>query len=405
MNVLIVEEGLETLHGHYFQYLQDLADGGRQAGHRIDILAHKDACGEILTSIGAKPWLSRSVHRTPLSRNPLRRLYAIVAHNCSLQREVIGWSRQSDCKYDVTIFPSVRIEHLWGIYSLQKNDGEGKLGELVAILIDAPGVRTSDGKYVFPRGSAPLRFSLWWASWRAFRKRLTFAAESARMANHFRAFCGLSFLTVPHVTIVPPELIWRGSAEGGSQGIIRFGTFGFTRYDKGLDVFQDAIKLLPLESENSIEFVIQWTGDYSLPSGKRIVPDSELLGRWFVKFIPAFRESSEYYQWLGSIDAVVLPYRRDFYSDRMSRVAVDAALVGLPVVYPKDTWLEEFHQSYGAGVGFLAEDPVSLAGAILQLCQHYSGLSRVSIDNIERTREAFSAGQFFQVIGDAIAPE
>jgi glycosyltransferase involved in cell wall biosynthesis len=150
--------------------------------------------------------------------------------------------------------------------------------------------------------------------------------------------------------------------------------------------------------------VVQWTGDYTLPSGRRITPDLELVGNRQVTFIPAFSDSDEYYKWLGKIDAIVLPYRKDFYRDRMSRVAVDAALAGLPVVFPEGTWLEVFHATYGAGVSFLAEDPDSLAAAISSLVGKYDDYSMIAHNNITRTRRDFSGEAFFSIIERAIQP-
>jgi glycosyltransferase involved in cell wall biosynthesis len=224
------------------------------------------------------------------------------------------------------------------------------------------------------------------------------------MARQFKEFSGRDFVTVPHVTSIPPETVWRHTGKEGSPARVHFGTFGFTRYDKGLDVLQEAIRRLPEPSRGSPEFVLQWTGDYSLPSGRRITPDLELVANGQVTFIPAFSDSDEYYKWLGSIDAIVLPYRKDFYRDRMSRVAVDAALAGLPVVYPKDTWLEDFHTTYGAGVPFLAEDPDSLAAAIASLAGNYHEHSMIAHKNITRTRRDFSGEAFFSIIEQAIKP-
>jgi glycosyltransferase involved in cell wall biosynthesis len=398
MHVLIVEEGLQTLHGHYFQYLRDLAQAGRRLGHQIDILAHRNASDKIVEGIGANRWLTHSVHNRRPAKSPISRLKAIVGHNCALHSEVLEWCHQSGNRYDVTIFPSVRIDHLWAIQRLSEAESDCRLGHLLAIMIDSPGLRCNDGKYLFPRSSYPLKLLLKWISRRRRGDRLIFAAESEAMAKQFKVFCGIDFLTVPHVTTIPPEIIWRGAGESQVPERIRLGVFGFTRYDKGIDVLHDAIKVMPARERALLEFVLQWTGDYSLPCGKIITKDHELLESEGVSYIPAFEDSHEYYEWLQKIDAIILPYRKEFYLDRMSRVAVDAALAGLPVVYPRETWLEGFQANYGAGVPFSAGDSVSLAEGILRFKASFREHSAVAIKNISRTRNDFSGEKFFSIV-------
>ena len=401
MRILIVEEGLRTLHGHYFQYLRDLADGGRALGHEIDILGHRDMSSEIAGSVGAKPWLSQSVLIRPRVKGPYARIRCIRNHNLTLHREVLEWCSHSGKHYDATIFPSVRIDHLWGIHLLGRAGSQALLGQIFAIMIDGAGLRLDDGTYRFPRSTLPLSAMMRWVSRGVAGRRIAFAAESEEMARQLKAFCGVDFITVPHVTVLPEDVVWRGLATSEKPERLRFGSFGFTRYDKGLDVLQDAIKLIPETSPDSPEFVLQWTGDYSLPCGKVSTKDPSLEKRGHVAFIPAFADSREYHQHLKSIDAIVLPYRKEFYRDRMSRVAVDAALTGLPAVFPRDTWLESFFSDYGSGVAFTAEDPSSLAEAVQTLVAEYPEYSAKSLGNMEKTERDYSAKQFFSIIGRA----
>lgn len=403
MKVLIVEEGLESHRGHYFQYLRDLADDGRVSGHEIDILAHRNASYEVTDPVGAVAWLSRSVHHGSFSRNRLGRLGEILKHNRILHQDICSWHRHSGKRYDATIIPSARIEHIWALHRLRHTDRERHFGHLFAIMVDAPGVRVEGGTYRFPSNTWPLRFSIRWISNVRSSRPLTFAAESERMVQQFKKFSGVNFIEVPHVTRIPPEAAKR--IDPAIPQRIRFGTFGFTRYDKGLDVLQEAIKQLPSDWGDNMEFVLQWTQDYSLPCGRLIKQDSALQENKNVSFISAFKDSREYYDSLAQTDVVALPYRRDFYSDRMSRVAVDAALAGIPTVFPRDTWLEDFHEDYGSGVAFTADDPASLARAILEVRLDYLHQSKVAIDRMQKTRHDFSGAAFFSIIQETLNAE
>ena len=402
MRVLIVEEGLEGLHGHYFQYLRDMVEAGRRAGHVIEVLAHVNACDEIKTVLGAKPVLRRSVIGRSAPRSPLERLRAVITHNRSLREDVLRWAEQAEIPYDVTIFTSVRIDHLWALHTMQKIDEGRRLGHIVAILLDAAGRRLVEGGYIYPRSAWPLRLLLRWVAGTPRRAGLSFAAESAGMARLFENCSGRRFGYVPHVTEMPANIVWRGRQGTTPTDPLVLGTFGFTRFDKGLDVLQEAIKRLTLPERAHFQFVLQWTGDYRLPDGGLVTQDPELTDDENVIFLPSFSRSEDYHEWLGRIDAVVLPYREEFYRDRLSRVAIDAALVGLPVVYPRRTWLESFFSDYGAGVAFDAEDAASLTAAIQILKRDFSQLVKQSEARIERTRQDFSGEEFFSCIARLI---
>jgi glycosyltransferase involved in cell wall biosynthesis len=399
MKVLIVEEALQGLHGHYFQYLRDMAEGGRQAGHEIELLAHVNACDEIKNVLGAHPVLRRSVVGQAHAGSPLQRLKEVASHNRNLRDDVLRWAEESNTSFDATIFPSVRLDHIWALHAIRKKDCGRRLGHLIAILIDAPGNFDSAGRYHYPRSSWLLRLSLWWIAGTPRRSGLSFAAESAGMVRQFENFSRRHFGYVPHVTEMPKLVTRLNTSESFSSNPLTLGTFGFTRFDKGHDVLQNAIKKIPESDHASFHFVIQWTGDYRLPDGVLVEKDPQLMRSCHVTYLPRFSNSEEYHNWLSRVDAIILPYREAFYQDRLSRVAIDAALVGLPVVYPRRTWLAEFFSSYGAGVAFDAESPTSLTEAIITLTRDYGALVKQAKNNIEKTRRDFSGQEFFSCVG------
>ena len=161
-----------------------------------------------------------------------------------------------------------------------------------------------------------------------------------------------------------------------------------------------AIKIILQRPEKfEMKIVLQWTGDYQLPDGSWIRKDATLENSPLVQYISAFSASDEYYGWLVQTDIMVLPYRKDFYYDRLSRVAIDAALAGMPIVYPAGTWLEWFVENHAAGVSFQPEDSVSLARAIQEAIQKYLGLKAQAEARKQAVSEAFSARTFFNNVG------
>jgi glycosyltransferase involved in cell wall biosynthesis len=302
---------------------------------------------------------------------------------------------QGDKIYDVTIMPSMRVDHVLAAHDLEKRDRGRKLGLIVAIFADTVGNYDQDGQLSFPRSSLFLRLAMRFCNCAPKRPRVIFATESEGLIEQYATFCGLRLKYLPHVTSVPETLMARDQRP---EGKLVMGTFGFTRYDKGTDVFHDALTAREPESFKGLEFVVQWTGDYSLPDGRRAERRPELSDRFDLRYIDAFSRSEDYYEWLSKIDLIFLPYRENFYKAKLSRVAIDAAMVGLPIIYPKGTWLEEFANRFASGVGFEPDNPISLGEAIVNARESFDSLSRDAVRKAAEVRVHFSGQSFFKCI-------
>jgi glycosyltransferase involved in cell wall biosynthesis len=403
MKVLIVEEALKGLHGHWFQYISDIVNGGREAGHEIEVAVHKDACPEILKALPCHPILTATVfEKNTVSAGKLGGFKRILAHNRSLYRDLRAFFSAGN-SYDVIIATTPRLDHLPAYEFLHWRSQNGKRPHLVLIFVESVGRYSPDySRITFGKKSLPLKFALKLSRLLPERKKFSLVTESQGLARQFEKFCGVKFGLVPHVTRLPAldsyREKWKQPAVAGVQPKI-LGTFGFTRYDKGVDILQSAIKLLaPRAGQPGIRFVLQWTGDYQLPDGSWIRKDPVLENSPLVQYIPAFSASEEYYEWIARTDIMVLPYRKDFYHDKLSRVAIDGALAGMPIVYPAGTWLESFVQEHAAGVAFLPEDPESLAEAIQEVLANFAELKARAEARKQSTREAFSSRTFFDII-------
>ena len=404
MKVLIVEEALKELHGHWFQYISDIVEGGLETGHQIEVAVHQDACPEILKAFPCHPILHATVFdKKAKSRGGWFALKRVLTHNYSLYRDLSSFFSTGN-SYDVVIATTTRIDHLVGYWFLYWRFRGRGFQRLVMIFIDSVGQYNEDySRLHFSRKLLPLKWLLKLSSPALTGGQLFLVAESEGHARQYEQLSGVKFSLVPHVTRMPslePYSGKKGNASARVSNSTVFGTFGFSRYDKGLDVLQGAIKIVLQQfPELDVHFVMQWTGDYRLPSGVEVSKDPLLESSPRVQYISAFHKSEEYYEWIAQTDIMILPYRKKFYFDKLSRVAIDAALAGTPCIYPVETWLESFAREYGAGVPFRPEEPDSLAGAILLACKNYKELKSVAVERKQSVREAFSAGRFFDIIG------
>jgi glycosyltransferase involved in cell wall biosynthesis len=163
---------------------------------------------------------------------------------------------------------------------------------------------------------------------------------------------------------------------------------GFARHEKGSDLLQEAIRRIlkksgrqdsEVNSQESggeqlatsvspsgreVRFVLQWPESFAMPDGSMLGPDPELVNDPRVEFLNDNLSQDEYEALLARTDLVILPYRRNSYHNRVSRVAIEAASRGIPLIFTSGTWIGEVTDTAGGGVPILDETPEAVAEAI-----------------------------------------
>lgn len=397
MKVLIIEEALHTLHGHWFQYVGDIFDGGRDAGHEITVAVHRDAVPEIRKRFACLPILAESVFGAEAHGRGLKSLRRMVRRNFTLFRELHDHFK-SGSQYEIVIATTPRVDHLYAYLLLNLLWGRKAFRQLVLIFVESVGTYSADFKTLrFRKKSLLLKWGMQLTKKIPPHETIVLATESKGLARQFKEFSGIDFVLLPHVTE------WRDppSSRSTKSGSIVLGAYGFTRYDKGTDVLQQA--LLNMSATGmpvGCHFLIQWTSDFNLPDGQRMKINPTLAKRPDIEYLGAFDSESEFRERMAATDIMILPYRKEFYFDKLSRVAIDAAEAGMPMVYPLGTWLESFVSQYGAGVSFVPEDPNSLAAALLVAMRDFPTLKAIAEERAPEARHAFSSKRFFEILID-----
>jgi hypothetical protein len=223
---------------------------------------------------------------------------------------------------------------------------------------------------------------------------------------------------------------------------------GLARYEKGSDIFQEAIKLI-LSNEvasgelrvtsaqnqsaaglfepvtnyslpataalptcvprdpffvpalaRSVKFVMQWPEDFDLPDGRRCAPNPDLLKDERVEFSKDLLTGDAYWDFLQRADVIVLPYQSKSYRARVSRVAIEAAILCKPMVYTKKTWISEVVAMGGAGVAIAEETPQSLAEALQMAVGDLDTLQSEAERGVARVRNFYSVSSFHHLLGE-----
>ncbi len=390
MKLLIVEEALKSPKGHWPEYIGTLAHGFRRLGDQVDVLTHAEAENSVVNRVDGIRWMTRSCWDDPKSQGKLGGLL----HNRYFANEVKRYmAKESD--YDALLFLTVRRQHLLGLGSLCRYlEKRGLRSKMLCLFVQGFGqFHSEDGTVWFPKN---LNNRLAWFAFKRMQPfltagRLQFAAEAWGMDREIETFSGCPVSLYPH-----PVHFLSDPTTDQSPGELLLTCPGFARYEKGADLLQETIRrILRDHPECSVRFFLQWVDPFTLPDGSVCRPDSELLQHPRVELLDHPVSPDEYCRILQRTAAVLLPYRRESYYARVSRVAIEAAFLGLPVLYSKGTWNEKIvTEGYAAGAPLESLEPPAMVESILDFARRYPELAVQAREKINKARHYFSVENF-----------
>jgi glycosyltransferase involved in cell wall biosynthesis len=193
------------------------------------------------------------------------------------------------------------------------------------------------------------------------RGQVILAAETEGMRGELEQFSGLPVKLFPHPVPPPEEL----PPPAAARSPFLLTAPGFARHEKGSDLLRYAIEeLLAEDNPEGIEFVLQWPEPFAMPDGLPLGPGEKLKADPRVRLVNENLDPNAYEKLIAESGAVLLPYRRNSYQNRLSRVAIEAAGRGKPLVYTTGTWTEEVAAIAGTGVPVREESVRALVEAM-----------------------------------------
>lgn len=361
--ILIVEEGLRDVSGHWYEYIKAVADINRSEGYDVVVAANQDVTDEVADNLCVVPLFERtSWDGVYYHRYAIRRYWGVFRHSRYV-RNVMSRYFESSESFTCVFVPTAVVFHLIAWRLLASRYAGGAFSRLVLF------VRNNAGAYpdgvtepVFKRSTIVLKLVLKSFVRLVNNNTVCFATDSERLAAEYKKLCALEFEVFPSPRIATA----RTRTDPGSPMV--FSCLGPARLEKGIDILQEAIRLLQVEGNSvDLHFVIQWDQAIRDAAGKLIEPFHDLVHSRGVTFLRSGLSSEEYSSRLERTDCMVLPYRWESYYARISGVAVEAATAGIPVIYTAGTWVEDMVSRYGAGVGTRNENPRDLADKIRQV--------------------------------------
>lgn len=207
-------------------------------------------------------------------------------------------------------------------------------------------------------------------------------------------------LTRCPVSVVPiPQSASRFplASDSALRRTIRFGYLGNARDSKGFPQLPKlVIDCAELISVGGIEFVFQLyhSSNYEAASEAAIDALKKLRVTPFLGEL----DSDRYYRLLQLTDVVLLPYDLNYYKSQTSGVFSDALAYGKVVVVPKDTWMADQLQNYGAGVIYDSKTADGLLGAVGEVIDRYEELQTKAIQGVPSWASKHSARRYLEQI-------
>jgi glycosyltransferase involved in cell wall biosynthesis len=395
LKILILEEALQSGNGHWPVYIGDIARACRQAGHQVDVLAHRNADRRLLEELQAVPWFSHNCWTNPSRQGGLGGL----KHALRYGREVARWLRKVPETTWVCAL-TMRLQHLLAFSLLCRRPWHSGSHRYLLLFVQGFGVYQGRGLPVnFPHTTST-RLARW-----CFKRlapsvrsgRVLLAAETRAMQAELESFTQLPVHLFPHpVSPAPESRVTVLSRQKGQSTTTTITCPGFARYEKGNDLLQDACRqLFEAEPIYDLQVISQWPEPFTLPDGSEVRPDPELLATGRYQLINQGLDRQGYANLLARSDLVVLPYRRSSYHNRVSRIAIEAALQGIPLVVMSGTWCEEVVKLTQAGTIIDEEDADSVYKAVLTAIKNLPQLQSKAKIAIHSIKDTFSP-EYFQ---------
>ena len=389
MRCLFVEEALQHDAGHWPVYLGDLAQGFRLAGDTVDLLAHRDADPALLIRLKAVPWLSRSCWSDPSAQGQIGGLRHALRFAAELRR----WLREQTAPYDWICSLTMRLPHLLA-YTLLIRSGAVPPGcRCLLLFVQGFGVYAGPGLPARFPDTTSNRLARW--CFRRLRHAVqrgdvVLAAETSAMRDELALFCGLPVQLFPH-----PVALAAARTPPASSLPITITCPGFARYEKGVDLLQAACsQLWATPAFQQVQVVCQWPEPFALPDGTLLSPDPVLEADPRFELINHSLDADAYDALLARTDLIILPYRRESYFNRVSRVAIEAAIRGIPLVVMRHTWAEELAGLASGSVLIEEETAESVIAALRQALTELNQLRCAALSSSEEVRSFHSVSHF-----------
>ncbi len=403
--LLIVEEALRNREGHWFEYNRATKAALQEVGDTdVAILGNITMEPSVASELDAVPHFRFTVWDQIYNQpQAWKRYLGILRHNKRLYDDLTRHLKQSE-PYHTVFAPTVVLHHLLGYHRIAKRFGGQHFEQLVLLIRNNIALYDSHGNRTFRRTAQFWNWAIRRFTPLIAKGRVRFVTDSKRLADEYEELTGMRFDVLLHPSLVGSAPKAAVTDHRQHTGEVRIFLPGPARHEKGVDRLLDAAKLLAdVPLERKFEVTLQWREAFELQDGSRLGPDD--VGRYesanvSFRLIREPLSSDAYLQELQNADVIVLPYRREVYYARISGVAVEAMMLGKPLLFTSDTWIDTVCQQFQLGVA-MNDDVAGLTSTLIMIAKEIPRLQSNAIEKQPAVAEYFSSHEFCVQLMDA----
>ena len=407
---VLVDQSLRDFDGHHFEYDLAVVRAAAGLGLAPSVVSHRDFAHAEQLGVPVLPWFADAWHEA--NRDALtRRVFAAMAPlPASMRAPLISLGVLARRTMRSLRRKKSGPPPLPGFgASLKKALAEQALlpddhvlvhtlanSELHALLAAFAGDETAPHLHVVLRRDAeePAVATDPWgglpAAWQTVRadrvlaRKVHFYSDTSALAEQYDA------LFAERVTgVLPiPHCLPDAEPAPAAAGPARIVYLGNARSEKGFHLLPDLVEALWSShvATGRARFVLQCNHAMSLEevtidrARKRLAAYPEAQ----VQLIDRQLDVAAFQALLFSADLVLLPYRADLYRRRSSGILIQAAVAGVPVVVPAESWLDDAAVP-GAHVSFAG--PADLARAVAEALERLPELQAAARAAAPRVRD------------------
>jgi glycosyltransferase involved in cell wall biosynthesis len=342
--IALVEQDLKSLLSHHYEYAKSLSRAATEASISFLILGNIEAAASVCNN-GVLPVLSHGrLSRRKRTRLGLLTKIDFLVNNYYCYIDLLRFlKRNGPC--DCLFFPTASHYQLFAIWLLFLFHPKLTRSAVVFFVQQCTIWPLTESRPILDKVAGILRLQLKLLAPMVRKRRIVLAVETPVAREEYQQLTGLNFQLWGHPVQVQPS-----SISPDSQRIV-FASLGPARFEKGSDILLQAIELCINEPLfDQVFFIVQWPGDFDLPDGSTQTIPKHLVSHGRVRWLTQPLDHDTYINQLVHCSAVILPYRPCAYYGRLSRVSIEAAASGIPIIATRGTHAESVIGNHGAGV-------------------------------------------------------
>ena len=394
--ILICEEALIDHKGHFQSWIKAIRKMHLDAGADVFVAGNRAVIQELRESLEVIPvYTVNSWDQTVSGKWPAwRRHLRVFAQNWRIFWQTREALRRTG-PVDVLFFTAVRVHHMIGLRALCGWGLGRRFNKLTCFLLTGQAEYNNDfSSCHFPRQTRLIASVLRSFGQLAQRGDVILAGDSHITNGEYENLAG-----VPMTLFPSPGADLRYENRGEGSGGPIFTMLGVSTWEKGIDVFQSAIlRFLDRNPHSDARFVLQWGVSCEGPGGVVTPISGRLKSDPRVTVLERRLSNEEYAEIFREADFIVLPYRKITYFNRISGVAVEAAVSGKPMIVTANTWLEWAMREFGSGLAVPEDGEEELCAAIERCCAERAAMTSEARARMAVARDYNSSERYLEIL-------